>query len=612
MPPAVHTKQPRPPLDLGPMTGEPEYIKSRSESLVNTFSSMLGKDFQLIDYPQGCTDCETFIRAPLSDPEGYLVVEHELSHNLFGTDLTLTEAFRVKAVERLLKRAKIISTHPDATPYKAKLDGLLHHLWNILEDHRVRWLWGLLYPGGGDLLRQRWEDICKYDYQDEHAEQDLLTYMTRIASGVETPNAPDEFKACGKAMSRAKNLVEGVDAESCLAITARLIDDIADELLDKYPPNKTEEAKQKLKALMKSMTRPAGSKNPEESDDNPMGGRDILPPPKKKRPTAGQMKRIQQVLTAKLDDSREDMDGMSSFAALMQGGAEKMEVRLEEARQALSTPKLTKDEENEEILNMACRVTGSQGRFVTPTRKLPRPSRAGSQMKHNLNQVRMRKIRKLREEGDEIDIEAYIDAKMNHEEMEAPYFVDQSSESGFDLLIVGDVSGSMLGTGMNLLEQAIADTAYACGPPLKVHLALWTYSDIVFFFKKLGSPKAASGQAHGMTNMVQALDVAYEWAKKSKGTRAIIHMTDGLPTSLRGRNSTGNALEDLRAVIEEMRQDGIIMSTLALGPEHHRTHYDQAFGKGKYALLSTLKGLMDALPQAARQLVEAHIKKGRL
>jgi Mg-chelatase subunit ChlD len=324
------------------------------------------------------------------------------------------------------------------------------------------------------------------------------------------------------------------------------------------------------------------------------------------------MKRIQQVLTAKIDDSNEEMDGMSSFAALMQGGSDKMEVRLEQARQAMSAPKMSKAEENEEILNMACRVTGARGRFVTPTRKLPRAGRAGAQMKHDLNQVRMKKIRKLKDEGDDIDIEAYIDAVMNNEEMDAPYFVDKSTEAGFELLIIGDVSGSMLGHGMNMLEQAIADTAYACGPPLKVELTLWTYSDIVFFFKKLGSPKGATGQAHGMTNMVQALDVAYEWAKKAKNTRAIIHMTDGMPSSLRGRNSTGNTIQDLRAVIEEMRLDGIIMSTLALGPEHLRSVYDQGFGKGKYALLSNLPGLMKALPEAARQLVEAHIKKGRL
>jgi hypothetical protein len=595
------------------MTGDPEYIKERSQSLVDTFSSLLAQNLKLEDFPYGCTDCETFIRAPLADPEGYLVVEHELSHNLFGTDLALTEAFRDKSVERLLRRAKIVSTHPDAEPYKAKLGTIIHHLWNVLEDHRVRWLWALLYPGGGDLLRQRWEDICKYDYEDAQAERDLLTYLSRRAAGVETDTASDEFKECGKHMIKAKNLVEGVDAESCLAITARLGDDIADELLDKYPPDKTEEAKQKLKALCSSISGSSGdSKGHGDVEDNPIGGKDIAHPPKKKRVTAGQMKRIQKVLTAKIDDELEEMDGISSFAALMQQGAEKMEVRLEEARQAMSAPKMSKEEENEEVLMMACRVAGAQGRFVEPTRKLPKPSRAAGQMKHRLNQVRMKKIRKLREEGDEIDIEAYIDAQLNDELYDGRFFRSTVTEAGFELLILGDVSGSMLGSGMNLLEQAIADTDFACGPPLRVNITMWTFSDIVFFYKKLGSPKGAQGQSHGMTNMVQALDIAYEWAKKAKGTRAVILMTDGLPTSLRGRRSTGNALDDLHAVIQEMRHDGVIMSVLALGPEDHRKYYDQGFGQGKYSLLSTLEGLIKALPKAAQQLVEAHIRKGRL
>lgn len=598
----------RPELPLGPMTGDPEYIQARAESLVETFKTMLSKDFKLINGAQGCTDCETFIQAPLDHPEGYLITEHELSHNLFGTDLMLTTTFKAKAIERLLKRAGIISTHPDADAYKPKLDQILHMLWNVLEDHRVRWLWALLYPGGGDLLRRRWEDICQYDYDEVQCETDLITYLARRATGVETPGASDKFKECGKHMIAAKNLVEGVDAESCLAITARLIDDIADELLDKYPPSREEEAKQKLKALMSAA---AGSPPPGQGQkDNRMGESDIAQSSKAKKPTAGQMKRIQQVLTASQDDG--DEQEQSSFSALMQAGAERMEDKLEEARQAMASPKLSPEEEEEELLQAACRATKAAGRFVTPEIKLPAPSRSAANMKHQLMQLRMKKIRKAKEDGENLDLEAYLDARLNKELYEGKFFTDTVREAGFELLLLGDVSGSMLGGGMSLLEQAIADTEYACGPPLRVNLTLWTFSDITFFFKKLGSPRGARGQVSGGTNMVQALDIAYEWAKASKSTRAVILMTDGMPTSLRGRNSTGNALTDLHAVLEEMRLDGIIVSVLAIGSTAYANIYDTGFGRGKYALLSSLQDLAKALPNTASQLVAAHIKKGRV
>jgi hypothetical protein len=588
------------------MTGDPEYIKDRSQDLVSTFSSLLDTELRLEDYPHGETDCETFIRAPMSDREGYLVVEHELSHVLFGTDLSLTEAFRKKAVERLLRRAKIPASHRDADAYKPKLDALLHHLWNILEDWRCCWLWSQIYPGGGELLATRWKDIAKYE-MGEKAENDLLTYMARRAAGTETDASSDTFKECGKHMIRAKNLVEGVDAASCLAITARLVDDIADELLDKYPPNKTEEAKKKLNALCQAVSTPADGSQAGDVKSNPMGGKDLADPPKKKKPTAGQMKRIQQVLTAKHDNFDEDADGQSTFSKLMQLGSDKMEVRLEEARQAMSVQKMSAREQEEDILNNACKTTGTRGVWVDPVQTLPPPSSNAAKIRHELEKVRMKKKRRRHEDGDDLDVEAFIEARINGELSEAKLFTTTRTESGMELLILGDESGSMIGSGMAMLERAISDVVYACGT-MKVEVQYWAFSDTVYFFRKIGSPRGVPGLSHGLTNMVQALDVAYEWAKSSKTTRAVILMTDGMPTSLRGRNSSGNVLVDLHAVLDEMRKDGIVLSILAIG--NNPGLYDKGFGERKYALLRDMTSLTKALPETAKQLVEAHILRG--
>jgi len=630
-PGSTTAKKPRPPLELGPMSGDGDYIRDRAQNLVSTFSSLLDKDLKLENHPFGCTDCKAYIRAPLSDPEGYLVVEHELSHNLFGTNLPLTEAFREKAVERLLRRAGIPKAHKDAEPYKHKLDMIVHHLWNVLEDHRCRWLWAQLYPGGGELLKQRWHDIAEYE-MEEGAEQDLLTYLSRHATGVDTPNAPDKFKACGGHMRRSKNLVEGVDAESCLAITARLVDDIADELLDKYPPDKQQEAKSKLMALSKAVAGGGGKSQqksqggqqqpqggqPGETDEKsargnpestPMGGRDLQHPAgRKQRPTAGQMKRIQQVLTAKIDDENEQADGLSSFSALLNDGAEKMEQKLEDARIAMAMPKKSIEEQHEDILTSACKTAKIPGVFVTPTIPLPAPSHAAARIRTHLEKVKMKKKSRLHEEGDDIDIESFLDAKLNNELAEGEFFRKEKKESGMELLLEVDVSGSMLGYGLNMVERAIADVVFAC-KSMKVEVNLWTFSDQVFFYKKLGSPKKAIGQVHGCTSMVQALDVAYEWAKVSRSTRAVILMTDGMPTSLRGRRSSGDTIQDLHDVLHEMRLDNIILSVLAIGNEGMKDMYDRGFGVGNYGLLPNLDALTKALPQTAKVLVEAHLKR---
>ena len=217
----------RPPLPLGAMTGDEDYVTKRSHALVEVFSDIVEVPLKLIKAPSGSTDCKSFIRAPLHHPEGYLVVEHELSHLLFSTNLPLMEDCRTKSVERMMHRAGWAITDPNCGPQKSRLEMTFQYLWNVLEDYRCCGLWAQLYPEGGRLLKQRWHDISAFE-REEAAEKELLEFLGRWAAGVDTPNAPDRFKRCSAPMRRALNLVEGVDATAALAITRRLIDDIID------------------------------------------------------------------------------------------------------------------------------------------------------------------------------------------------------------------------------------------------------------------------------------------------------------------------------------------------------------------------------------------------
>ena len=93
----------RPKVNLGALGGDKDYVTKRCEDLLDTFNVILKsliarettlrtgekyvewKPLKLIDAydGQGCTDCKTFIKVPLSEYEGILVAEHELSHILF-------------------------------------------------------------------------------------------------------------------------------------------------------------------------------------------------------------------------------------------------------------------------------------------------------------------------------------------------------------------------------------------------------------------------------------------------------------------------------------------------------------------------------------------------
>ena len=67
-------------------------------------------------------------------------------------------------------------------------------------------------------------------------------------------------------------------------------------------------------------------------------------------------------------------------------------------------------------------------------------------------------------------------------------------------------------------------------------------------------------------------------------------------------------MKDFAAVLNEMRGEGIVLSVLAVGTEEYKDMYDLAFGKGQYGLVGTVLEMAKALPDAAKIMVEAHLK----
>jgi nitric oxide reductase activation protein len=591
-------------------------------TLTETFSKILGKEFDLVDAPCGSTDCNTFFRVPLMDPEAYVILEHEISHPFSETDLDLTEAFRDKAVEGLLLRAGMVVSQPEAKPYKQKLDGLFHHLWNVLEDWRCCSVWGELYPGGASLLRQRWKDIAKWD-MEEQAKKDLITYLGRLAAGTDTPDAPPEFQACAPHMLKARSRVELVDNKACLALTSKLVEDIADELLKQYPPDQPQTPRQSQMSKLQLIAQACGNEGDEgkghgDPEDNPLGGKDLqkeIDPatnsPKSKRINAKQMLEIRKLIAA--SDKEEEGDGedgdeeakKSPLQKLIDAGTKKMFAKIQAAKQELGKAKKGRKKGEEDILLQAAKVSGIRASIVTPAKKLPRPTTGAAHMRKYLENVKMRRELRPSWEGVDLDMDAFIQAKIAKKLHETRLFKEERRYGGIDLLLLIDVSGSMHGHGMDMVEQAIANVAFACAG-LNVRLKVWAFSSELFFFSKVGSPKEVPNMTMAMTSMVQALDAAWEWARTSKSDRAVLMITDGYPTSCRARKSKGTPVEDLHEVLRLMRRDENVVSVLAIGSSD-KAYYDEAFGKNKYGLVNQIPDLVKALQESARVMIEAHL-----
>lgn len=674
-------------IDIGPLAGTPEEVMARAESLVATFSTLLGKDFDVRQGEGGCTDCETFIQIDPHDPEAYLVAEHELSHPMFGSDPGMGDIFIGKRAERLLQSAGIAPASEQGKAAKPELKALIHTTWNILEDWRCVSLWSELYPGGGELLQDRWRILADREHA-EPAKTDLMSYLIRKASGIETPEAPENFRNCGPHLDKAMSQVRGTDAVSCLAILGRLIDDIGNELLGD-PPSPTPppspssggdpQNQQGPGTPQKSKGQgppPPGSKKEKEKSDGSSGDEDEddeedegdedsqeQKKPEKERPKsrrkagtsakARKRKRAKEKLeklTASTtnstpstgigqDDTTQSLDfrirrggrpdaavlarvrkveaamtpqadgeESETFKNLLKAGAEAMAARLADARAAMGHAQKSASETRDEKFMANFQVAGIKAHRVRATAPLPAPTRTAVLMKKELDKLRMKRRYRYSDEGDDVDMDVYLEAMLSGELDDAEVFVEVKRESGMELLLLGDVSYSMVVDGLNQLDHATADIKFAAGTNIVVHQ--WGFSNDVFVFQKPGgSFRGAQGLVYGGTNLVQAVDSAVEWASHSKTERAIILMTDGYPTSCRGRRSTGNPQTDMHNVLKEAKNDGIILSVLAIGPAHTKEMYDDSFGKGNYGHITDKASLGVALRNAARALLTAHIKR---
>lgn len=679
-------KLPYPTLDLGPMGGTSEQIYEMSLTLVEIFTKLCGlEELELRDAHFGHTDCATFVAANFNDPEAYLTIEHELSHIFFDSDLALGEEFRKQLVEELLQKAGFKLTSTEMAPYRQTLEQFIHHIWNCLEDHRVRSLWEEIYPGGGWFLGERWKNVAEH-CMEEAAEKDLLTYIARTAAiGKDTPGAPEVFKLCKVHIDNARSIVDRTDKKTCLAITKQLVDNIANTLLDwakqnnkPVPQNKhgrggnSDDYEQDLlkhakqvkmvpdnatdfgntpqirKDGLSKIVQMTGACNSTEGigagdpQYNPMGGKDVLPH-QLKRVTASDIKQVKQISKMATLAAKGNEKAQKELEKLIEKGTSQMKRKIRMAKAELARGVKTDPEQSDkvEFLN-AAKAAGIKAIVIDKPTPLPPASSGSNRVQGELEKIRMMKKTKLYEEGDDIDIEAFISAKINGELEEAKVFKSTTKEAGLELLILSDCSGSMYGAGIDMVDQAMSDIRHAT-KNLKVDTKLWAFSNSLYVFTKPGSLAGVGG---GGTDLIPALDAALEWARQSKANRGIIMLTDGYPTSCRRRNSTGNPRRDMYNVIKEAQQENIVISILCIN-EHvqeyiecpsckkdafwlmpdspsvkcshcgttvayenrSKAYYDDWFGKGNYSVVTDKKDIRKQLPLCARALVINHMNK---
>jgi hypothetical protein len=146
-------------------------MKTVAYKTVDTFSGITRRRLWLKDAKKPGTDGHE-LRVPFVDPEFYRLLEQQLSHVLFKTDAAAKKLFVDEYAGRVTKVAKAKGAKVD----EKYLQEALSHVITVLEMRRVGKLWGRLYPGSEELIREIVGDRVRPLLPDAH--KNLLSYIT--------------------------------------------------------------------------------------------------------------------------------------------------------------------------------------------------------------------------------------------------------------------------------------------------------------------------------------------------------------------------------------------------------------------------------------------------
>ena len=183
---------------------------------VRTFGGITRRKLYLLHAQQPSNDGYA-IKAPFQSDNFYQIVEHEISHILFGTDPLALRGF---IHEYTLRAKRAVNSIP-----LPALSRFLADIANILEDHRVISLWGLLYPGSqrriAEMFRQNAGTTLPYPLKDP------VACLLAISRGLEVESTIPEDRLV--LFKEALRKVERRGYNATLLVTAWLVKHLVDE-----------------------------------------------------------------------------------------------------------------------------------------------------------------------------------------------------------------------------------------------------------------------------------------------------------------------------------------------------------------------------------------------
>lgn len=560
---------------------------------VATFAGLTQKKIWLKDGLTPMTDGHE-IQAPFKDPYFYRLVEHELAHILFESNVTAKRLFieqYIGATQSALVRNKLPLLDDDQ--HRA-LKTLLGTVVGLVEDARVESLWGLLYPGSYRLMQA----MAKARIPSKllsYAHRSLETYLIIAATGIAV--VPGQFSKYEGVLKQALKMVEYRGFTATLVVSKWLITKLVDEALK---PRERLKEQQKLAPVFaqQALGAPGAAPPPPgddedvpmqapapltmadlqarrqalskvlETGDNTLSTLSSIPGDwgeKKFPPGAHEISEAKRMVKAAMDlkPTKETMD------EFLGRSEKKMRERVEEILEALG-----RQEEVDGWItkNALAKVNLKDVRGSSAVALSTEDNAAMNRLRSLFFRVLGRRKYTLHEAGTSIDVPAYIASKLSG--FPEPCFRVDDPGRGFKVMVLLDRSSSMKGTKTDQAERACRIVSQALRFPF-VEFHVWGFQshnsalNLTRFDRATLSFTNKDSQVGGHTPLHIALRVATRFMTMGDEAKQIIIITDGWPShsSAKGKWATKTLQRFVREEVRTARRIGMNVTGVVIGKD---------------------------------------------
>lgn len=581
--------------------------KTVAYKTVDTFAGITRKRLWLKNGDKPSTDGHEIL-VPFADEDFYRHVEEQLAHILFRTDPRAKSLFVKEYVGRVQQVAKKMNVEIN----EGYLQVALTHIVTLLERRRIGSLWGRLYEGSYEDMRE----IAHRKVENllPAAHENILTYMTCLEV---MPNEVDagEFDKFRAYIEEAFQKVDKRGFAATLSVSKWLVMQMVNQLIRELkglpvplppgsmpadagpqqgggggdvsedetdqtepdeedpsppwnpePPEATgEERAQALQNLVDKMGEP-----PEEVQDSVKESKF-----QKGRPSAKSQAQADQGLKSSVNDP-------DSFEKQLDETEEEMVKILDQARRAM------RHQMNEDDWLQKDAMAKIKFIDVAPSIKTvyfdPEDRQIVQRLRAIFYRVMGRKHTQLEDYGIEVDVQAYIEHKTTG--LPSPVFRNEGRGQGFKAFLLLDRSSSMIGLKTRQCERAARIIRRALKFPF-VSTEIWGFTahdpgevvlsrfdpnnEVFLEHKGIGSG--------GLTPIHIAMRVAGRKLSEGTENKQCIVITDGFPTHQRRDGKWFNTQQLMGFVRDEgreMRRRGINLTGVMLG-EHHRYKKDEIY-----------------------------------